>query len=291
MMTRDTVRLQVGAGRVCRTCSGTIESVVSEEGPQTVDTWEGKRVAGVTANTSAVPGGIIENHPVSRIVMLPETSKIANEDLVNNLMPLCRALTCENLHLRTLDDEVVVVVAGSLRSAVPYLQWLLIKSTRVITYLPPPEDGMPPESAVEEDYKHELFSHRKFKPLLSSVIIRRVPVAAISESALKLTNGVGVSAIAVLPDAVKAFKVEEVQLGRQALLAAGMGCRIVWQQPLEQVDPCEAQCLFRKGNSLEFFNFRVILEAHSADGVVQHALLETVKRASHNTLYTEAQTR
>lgn len=119
-----------------------------------------------------------------------------------------------------------------------------------------------------------------------AVVIRRSRVDEISDDVLKLTNGLGASAIAVLPSAEKAFSAEEVQLSRQVLLAAGMGCRIVWQQPLRQMDPCECKCLFSKGNSLGFLNFNATLEAHSDDGLIQHALLEIVKRTINNEVYT-----
>ncbi|ORM41670.1 uncharacterized protein BXIN_2810 [Babesia sp. Xinjiang] len=270
-----------------RAFAGTVQDVVSDRGDLRLEQWKGKRVVGITAKSTISVNDVIDNHPISRIVMIPDDSKIETPDIVINIIPLCRALICENLHMRTVENEVVIIVAGSMASAVPYLQWLLIKNIKVAVYLPPAEADDDQEKGVDEDYKHPLFSHGKFKPLATNVIIRRNNIETVSDDALTLTNGIGASAIAVLPDAVKAFKTEEVRVSRQMLLSAGMGSRIVWQQALEQVDPCESKCLFNKGVSLSLFNFDASLEAHSSDGVVQHALMETVKRVTHKTIYVE----
>ncbi|GFE54903.1 ppiC-type peptidyl-prolyl cis-trans isomerase, putative [Babesia ovis] len=270
-----------------RAFSGTVEDVAKDNGKATVEAWKGKHVIGVTANTSISTNDVIANHPVSRVLVLPQESKITIQDLVGNIIPLSRALVCENLYLQTVENEIVVLVAGSMTSAVPYLQWMLIKNIKVILYLPPAESDADQEKVIDGDYKHALFGHGRFKLMVSNVIIRRQNIENLSDDVLSLTHGIGASAIAVLPDASKAFKTEEVRISRQVLLAAGMGCRIVWHQPLEQVDPCEAKCLYSKGISLGFFNFDATLEAHCADGIVQHALLETVKGATHNTVYTE----
>ncbi|GBE60724.1 urease accessory ureD, putative [Babesia ovata] len=282
-----------------RAFAGTVEEVVHSKTDDTILAWKGKNVIGITANSNMAVGEIIDNHAISRIVVLPENSKIATQYIVNNTLRLCRTIICENMHLRTVENEAVVIIAGSMGSAVPYLQWLLIKGIRIILYLPPTENGDDEKYVEEHDYKHGLFNHPQFKPVsangalntvgetLHAVIIRRKPVGVISEDVLTLTNGMGASAVTVLPDAIKEFKAAEVHVSRQTLLAAGIGCRIVWHQALEQVDPCEAKCLFDKSGSLEFFNFDATLESHGADGLVQHALLETVKRATHNTIYVE----
>ncbi|CDR94090.1 hypothetical protein, conserved [Babesia bigemina] len=337
--------------------AGTVEDVVNGKTDDTINAWRGKNViggigmqemrhgaAGITANRNMAVGEVVDNHAISRIVVLPENSKIATQYIVNNALRLCRTVMCrwrlraphknagENMHLRTVENEAVVIIAGSMvMISMRRHQWLSGLSSSVSAVAANQgcqghavsaanrggssrtpklrilvatgnielQNGDNEKYVEEHDYKHGLFNHPQFKSISANgllvaisatrhaVIIRRKPVAVIAEDVLTLTGGMGASSITVLPDAVKDFKAAEVQVSRQSLLAAGIGCRIVWHQPLEQVDPCEAKCLFEKSSSLEFFNFDTTLQSHGSDGLVQHALLETVKRATHNTIYVE----
>nr|BAN65700.1 hypothetical protein [Babesia bovis] len=270
-----------------RAFAGIVESIEVIKNEATNNTWKGKRVIGITENTQVAVNDVITKHPLTRIAILPEETKCNTQNIVSNLIPLTRALICENIYMRTVGNEIVVLIASSLDSVIPYPQRVLIKNNKVIVYLPPSEIELDQHKATEEDYKHKFFSHAVFKPMISKIIVKRLNIDMLYENVLKLTEGIGASAIAILPGVTQAFKTEEVKLNRQVLLSGGMGCRIVWHQQLEQVDPCEAKCLYNKACSLGFFNFDEMLKAHCIDGIVLHALLETVKRAIQNNIYTE----
>lgn len=277
------VDTQTGGAKF-RAFSGTIKGNGSLNEEISHQMLEGCQIIGITDLEQLAEGTVIDDHAVTRAVLAPANANIHVNNLVNNLLDLSRALLCQSLHLRALENEVAVLVAGSMDPVVPYIQWILLSDAKAAVYLPKSGPDSTP-TVVEDDYKHGLFEHPRFKSLVVNVIIRRCQVDYLAEDVLKMTNGLGASAIAILPGAKEAFGAEEAQLNRQAILAAGMGARIVWQQVLEQMDPCECKCLFSKGISLGFYNFDATLESHCADGIVQHSLLEIVKRAINNELY------
>ncbi|KAK1443723.1 hypothetical protein BgAZ_205990 [Babesia gibsoni] len=269
-----------------RAFSGVVQDSSNIKNGRSLESWKGKHVIGIAKDANIKEHVVIQNHPVARLMLLPEMPAIQVKSIVSNLIPLCRALICEHLHLRTVENDVVVLLSESMEPAVPYLQWLLMKNARVLLFLPATESQNEESETVDDLYKHDLFDHGRFKGLATNVIIKRSMVEGISQHTLKLTKGMGASAIAILPGAEVAFCAEEEQLCRQLLLAAGMGCRIVWQTSLQQMDPCECRCLFSKAITLGFFNFNTMLEAHSSDGHIQHGLLEIVNRAADNEVFT-----
>lgn len=117
------------------------------------------------------------------------------------------------------------------------------------------------------------------------VMLRSLRCEDLSSDVLRVTGGYGASGILILKDSVTAFSTDQMTLHRQVLLSCGIGGRIVWCSQLDQVDPCECECLFSKGVSLSFFNPDAVLNTDAFRGIIQHSIILFLKHTLNNSLF------
>ncbi|KAK2195535.1 bifunctional Armadillo-like helical/Armadillo-type fold [Babesia duncani] len=199
-------------------------------------------VMGIKTHGAKIKDGELIGQSLDQIVMLPNGLESNMYDVVCNLRMLVMASLGDALYLRSNKREVIVLISDTFDGAIPYMQWLLLKECFIIVYLPQTKNDI---NDNEEQYmSHGLFRHGTFKARAKQVIIRHFSeFSKISDDVLSLTMRMGVSGIVILPNAVTAFETEQAVIHRTTLLAAGIGCRIVWHEPLEQLDPCECESL------------------------------------------------
>ncbi|UKJ90508.1 hypothetical protein MACJ_001442 [Theileria orientalis] len=261
-----------------------INSAFSGHVVNSLENWNNKYVIGLTGNETRIVEDTLEYQPINQVSVLPPDSKIDKSLVVSNLKPLCTALLCDYFYMRTNENETVVIVSDNWENTLPYVQWILLKNAQVVVYVPKADEER--EAALKSKWtRHPFFKHPTFKTKFHKVTLRSVYYSELSSDILKVTSNYGASVTLVLAGAVETFNTEQVSLHREVLMGAGVNSRVVWSTKLEQMDPCECECIFNKGISLNFFNLKAILETESHVGIVQHALVETLKHICNNSLF------